>query len=272
MPTTLNLDGLRLDCASRAGDSTWLRVRPPGLAIDVGRGTPRLGGVGRVFLTHGHLDHSLGVPYLLSMRAGRRGEPLEVYCPKAIESPLRGFLEAASRLDERRFAYRLRGLEPGERVEVGADLRIEPFGTDHVVAGLGYHLIRRRHRLREALRELPGRRIAELRAAGETVDEDYEERWLSCTGDTTAAVFDAAPELFTSRVLVVECTFLARGHARRARRFKHVHLDDLVDVGERFSNTHLVLYHLSRRHRAEDLRRAVRERLRDIAPEVHVVG
>ena len=272
MPATLNLAGLRIDGVSRAGDSTWLRIQPPGLAFDVGRGTPRLGGVRSVFLTHGHMDHALGLPHLLSMRAGSRSDPLEIFCPAPIESALDGFLRAASRLDERDFDFRLRGLEPGDRVEVAPDLAVGSFATDHVVDGLGYHLLRTRRRLREDLRDEPRERIIELCRAGETVEEAREEIWLSCTGDTSAAVFERVPELFHSRVLVIECTFLDREHAARARRFKHVHLDDLVAVRERFTNEALVLYHLSRRHRPAELLAAVRERLLPMTPEVHIVG
>lgn len=272
MPSTLTFGDLSLECSSRAGDSTWLRLHPPGLAIDVGRGTGRLGGVDRVFLTHGHLDHALGLPFLLSMRAGRAAPPLEIYCPRTIEAALERFIAAAAELDERRFSYKLGGVAPGERLAVGEGLWIEPFATDHVVAGLGYHLVRRRHRLRAELAGKPEERIAELRRGGAEVDESYEEFWLSCTGDTSAAVFDSVPQLFQSRILVVECTFLDDDHAERARRFKHVHLDDLVAVRDRFENQALVLYHLSRRHSAAELEAAVAARLEPVAPEVHVVG
>ncbi len=272
MPAKLQIAGLRLDGASRAGDSTWLRVQPPGLAFDVGRGTPRLGGVRWAFLTHGHMDHALGLPYLLSMRAGSKADPLQIFCPAPIEGAVRELLEAAARLDQRHFAYRLTGLVPGDRVEVAPDLEVEPFATDHVVAGLGYHLVRTRRRLREELRDAGAERIVQLRRAGESIDEVVEERWLSCTGDTSAAVFESTPELFESRVLVVECTFLDPEHRGRAQRFKHIHLDELVALREHFANEALVLYHLSRRHRPSDLVQAVRERLQPITPEVHVVG
>lgn len=272
MPTTLTFDGLRLECASRAGDFTWLRVHPPGLAIDVGRGSTRLAGVGRVFLTHGHLDHSLGLPFQLSMRAGREAPPLEIFCPLSIADRVRDFIEAASALDDRRYDYRLRGLSPGERVAVGDGLWMEPFATDHVVDGLGYHLVRRKHRLRADLMGASGDEIVALRRRGQQVDEVFEEYWLSCTGDTSPTVLESVPQLFESLVLVIECTFLGTGHAKRARLFKHMHLDDLVAARDRFANRALVLYHLSRRHRVTELRAAVDERLQPLGPEVHVVG
>ena len=272
MPTTLSFDDLRLECSSRAGDSTWLRVHPPGLAIDVGRGTTRLAGVSRIFLTHGHVDHSLGIPFLLSMRSGRDGPPLEIYCPQSIEPAVGRFIESAAELEDRQFDYSLEGLVAGDRRRVGEDLWIEAFETDHVVPCLGYHLVRRRHRLKRDLECASSEVLAELRHSGKEINESFEENWLSCTGDTSASIFESVPELFESRVLVVECTFLDARHEQRARHFKHIHLKDLVEVRERFANRALVLYHLSRRHRAGELRIAVRERLVPIVPEVHVVG
>ena len=58
--------------ASRAGDDNWFRIHPPGLAFDVGRGALQLAGAQDVFLSHGHLDHALGLPYVLSQRSLHR--------------------------------------------------------------------------------------------------------------------------------------------------------------------------------------------------------
>jgi ribonuclease Z len=71
---------------------------------------------------------------------------------------------------------------------------------------------------------------------------------------------------------MTECTFLDPGHRERARRFGHLHIDDLVERRSEFSNRYLVLAHLSARHRPAELRAAVRERLEPLAPEVLIVG
>jgi len=270
--TTFRFGDLAIECASRAGDATWMRVHPPGLAIDVGRGTTRLRGAEPILLTHGHLDHSLGVAFLLSLRGQADGPPLRVYCPAEAVSDLDAMLAAAGKLDGGPFRYDLRPVVAGDRFEVERDLSIEAFATEHVVPSVGYHLMRRRRRLRADLAGLDGAEIAHRKRSGETVEESFEERWLSCTGDTTAKVFDRVPELYDSRVLVTECTFLDPAHRDRASRFGHVHLEDLVARRELFRNRFLVLGHLSGRHRVAELRAAVDERLEPIDPEVLIVG
>ncbi len=132
--------------------------------------------------------------------------------------------------------------------------------------------MRRRTRLHPDLADLSYDEIVGLRAAGETVNQTFEQRWLSVTGDTAAGVFDAVPELFDSHVLFTECTFLEPQHRERARRFGHLHLEDLVERRERFTNRYLILGHLSSRHQPRDLRAAVAKRLEPLTPEVLIVG
>lgn len=272
MTSTFRFDELTLECVSRAGDETWVKVQPPGLAIDAGRGTPRLQGVREVFLTHGHLDHSLGTAYLLSLRRDSASEGVHFYAPRQLVDPLDRFLAAAGALDGTRFRYEITALDPGTRVDVGSELSMEAFPTVHGVVSLGYHLLRRRRRLRRDLEGLGEEAIVERRRRGEDVDEIFEERWFSCAGDTSRGVFDLAPEIFSSRVLMLECTFIQADQRDRSVRYQHLHLEDLVEVGERFENEALILNHLSRRHRVSDLRRAVDRQLGAIQPEVLLVG
>lgn len=265
----LRLGELTIEGWSRAGDESWFRVHPPGLALDAGRGAPELAGAGDLFLSHGHLDHALGVPFVLSQRALHRLGPTRVFCPAAAAGALHEFIAAAARLEGVRYACSVEGLEPGARVEVGRDLAVEAFAVDHGVAALGYHLIRRRRRLAPELRGLAGTEIAALRRSGQRVDEQFEELWLSYPGDSGPGVFDLEPRLYGSLVLLLECTFLAAEHRERGRAYGHLHLDDLAARQESFRNQDLVLVHLSRRHSSTELLREVRERLPALSARVH---
>jgi len=264
----LTFGNLALEGASRGGDRTWFRVHPPGLAFDVGRGALGLAGARDVFITHGHLDHCLGLPFVLSYRARHGGGPTRVGCPSGIATRLADWLRATAELEGAEYHFELMALDPGDRVSVGADLEVEAFATPHVVPSLGYHLVRHRRRLAERYRGLPGAELAALRARGEELEERSEEDWLSYTGDTAVDVLDREPRLYASRVLVIECTFLDPEHRERARHYGHVHLDDLAERSERFDNEYLVLCHLSRRHTEAHLEAAVAARLGGLAERV----
>lgn len=270
-PATLRLDDLTLEGCSRAGDTTWFRVHPPGLAFDTGRGALKLAGSRDLFLTHGHLDHALGVPFVLSQRSLHRTLSTRLFCPREIADDLAAFAEAASRLERARYDYEIVPLAVGDRVSVGKGLLVEAFAVDHVVPSLGYHLVEAKRRLAPELRGRTPEELAELRRRGvETtvVEDDYR---LSYCGDTGPGVFELTPRVLTSRVLLVECTFLGDELRAKGSRYKHLHLEDLVERADRIANQAVVLIHLSRRHREPDLRRAVAERLPALAGRVHVL-
>lgn len=268
----VDLGDLRIDGRSRAGDQTWLRVTPPGIALDVGRGSSRLTGIHDLFVTHGHLDHSLGIPFVLSNRTLHQEARSRVFCPATIADPLDRLIRAAEALESTRYRYEIVPLVAGDRVEVGKGFAVEAFPVDHVIPSLGFHLIRRKRRLASRLRGLPGEEIARLRREGEEVDEVVEELALSYPGDTGEGVFDLEPRLYRTRHLLLECTFLTPDHRERSRRYGHLHFRDLVRRASRFENRSLVLIHLSRRHRWEELRRRIREELPGLAPRVLLFG
>ena len=265
------LGELSLTGWSRAGDASWFRVHPPGLAFDAGRGAQELVGAQDVFLSHGHLDHALGVPWLVSQRTGHRFEQTRVFCPREIEPEIAGLLEATARLECVSYQVELRGLDPGDTVAVGRGLSIEAFPTDHVVPSLGYHLIRERAHLLPELRDWPAAEIAARKKRGEPVARSERELWFSYCGDTGAAVFDLEPRVFSTRVLLLECTFFGATHRDHGVRFKHLHLEDVAARAADFANEALLLSHVSRRYRAADVIAEVGQRLPELAARVHVL-
>jgi ribonuclease Z len=270
-PAELHLGDLTIEGWSLAGDETWFRIHPPGLAFDTGRGAAQLAGARDVFLSHGHLDHALGVPYVLSQRSLQQHSATRIVCPEAIAEPLAAMVLAAERLEGARYRFEIVPLAAGKRIDVGRDLLVEAFATDHVVPSLGYHLVRRKRRLAAGLAGLSGRELVALRERGVETSDVVEERWLSYCGDTGPRVFELAPELFSSRILMLECTFFGDAQRGSGERYKHLHLDDIERCANRFENAAIVLHHLSRRHQPAELLGEIGRRMPALAPRVHLM-
>jgi ribonuclease Z len=270
-PVELRFGDLRIEGRSRAGDDNWFRIHPPGLGLDVGRGSLQLAGAQDIFLSHSHLDHALGLPYVLSQRSLHRLVSTRVFCPAESAGPIGDLVSAAERMERAKYRYDLIPLEPGDRVEVGKGLAMEAFATDHVVPSLGYHLWRSRRRLASGFVGLPPEELISLRTQGVDTAEVVEEIWLTYCGDTGPRVFEMEPRLFRSRVLMVECTFLGEEHRDKGDRFKHLHLGDIARWADELHNEAIVLHHLSRRFREEELRAEVERRMPALAPRVHIL-
>ncbi|HEV7667615.1 MAG TPA: MBL fold metallo-hydrolase [Thermoanaerobaculia bacterium] len=262
---------LRIEGSSRAGDSNWLKIHPPGLAFDVGRGSLQLGGSRDLFVSHGHLDHALGLPFAISQRTLHESVSTRVFCPAEIAEDLRAFVVAAERLERVSYRWELFPLEVGDRVEVARDLSVEAFAVDHVVPSLGFHLLRTKRRLAAGFQGKEPAELAALRSSGVAIEETIEELWVSYCADTGPGVFELEPRVFASPVLILECTFLSPELRDRAARYKHMHIDEIVARADRFQNQAIVLQHLSHRHTFADLEQAVEERLPTLAARIQIL-
>jgi ribonuclease Z len=271
MSVSLQFQDLRIEGSSRAGDASWFRLHPPGLAFDVGRGSLAQTGAKEIFLTHGHLDHVLGLPFVLSQKRMQGEGPTRVFCPRDTLDGLRRLIRAAESLEEISYEVELEGLDPGDQVSVGRDLRVEAFATDHNVPSLGFHLLRQRSRLKHQFKNRAASELAELRRQGAEIEDIASELWVTYCGDTGIGVFELEPRLFESTVLILECTFFDPQSRIRAEQFKHLHLLDLAERASRFRNRDLVLHHASRRYRETDIRRAIDRWLAELSPRVHLI-
>ena len=173
---SLSFGDLRIEGVSRAGEETWIRVHPPGLVFDVGRGATRLAGAADVFLTHGHLDHALGLPYVLSLRTLHNSQATRVFAPAAIGDGLEQLIGAAETLEGVEYDYEIQRLEPGDRIPVARDLSVEAFATDHILPSLGYHLRRAKKRLKSEYQGCSSRELADLKARGTDVEDPRDRK------------------------------------------------------------------------------------------------
>ena len=265
---------LRLVGGSRAGEGSLALLPQLRLALDAGRPARALVPRETVAISHGHLDHLLGLPAWASQRQlqGMRGG--RVLCPAGIAEQVRSLLAQCAALEGGNpYGVEVVAVDAGDWVDLRRDLRLGFFRTSHWVETLGVVVEWTRRRLRPELAGTPALELQRLRAAGRTVTEDLRTPLLAYVADSGPDVLELEPWLADVEVLLMECTFLREADRERARRFGHTHLADLVAAAPSLRNRHLVLNHLSRRHRLATGSRMIRSALlARLAPRLHLLN
>jgi ribonuclease Z len=262
---------------SVGGVYTSLQVPELGAVLDVGLPLRAFCGTDRVFLSHGHIDHSGGLPGLLGVRGMmQKAEPVQVFMPAEIVDELHAVLAATERMQRFPMQIRAVGMQPGQEHSLGNNLWVRAFRTHHPVPSLGYQFLRRVQKLKPAFLGLPGPEIAAKKARGEDLFDAAEHLEVAYATDTLLRVIDTNPSMLDSRVLIMECTFYDERKAlAESRAGCHVHLDELLPVCERFRNEHIVLMHTSQIYQPREAReillrrcpRSFTDRVQLLAPE-----
>ena len=239
------------------------------MLIDCGEGTQRQMmrygtgfGVSRIFFTHLHADHFLGLTGLLrTMGLQGRTDPIDLFGPRGSS----GTLQQAVRLGAHRlpFPVNIQELEPGGRFS-GKDYGIEAFEVDHGVTAIGYALVEDPRLGRfdpekaEALGVPYGPALGRLHR-GEAIE--VEGRWVQpsevvgparpgrrivLSGDTRpcATVIQHAEG---ADLLVHEATF-TQDEEDRARQTGHSTAEEAARVAKMAGVRRLILTHVSARY------------------------
>jgi ribonuclease Z len=153
-------------------------------------------------------------------------------------------------------------LGPGEEHVLPNQLVARPFRSPHSAPCQGYGIWSRREKLRPEFHGLPGPELARLRHAGERLSDTLEVPELAFPGDTLIEVVEREAVVREARVLLLECTFVdERVSVAECRAKGHVHLHEIAERAELFRNESILLTHFSARYHADDIVRALDQRL-----------
>jgi len=250
--------GIAIEGVSIAGHESFYKVPGFHTLLEFGRAPDDTVGYAPVCLTHGHLDPAAGLAHHASRRTLQGLPPARVFAPEEAVPDLEAWLAISHRLENVDYGVHVTPAVPGRTVALRNDLELKFLPGRHRVPTVGYLFSETRRKLKDEFLDLPGEKIAALRAGGVEVTRRVDAPLLAYPGDCGPAIFDAAPELFSARVLLIECSFLLPEDRDRARVYEHLHLDDFLERAGLFQNEAIVLTHFSQRYRPEEIREALR--------------
>lgn len=262
---TLKHGGLTIEGYSRAAVQSYWRFPELGLGFDLGLQPWDFMGTETWFVTHGHLDHIAALPTYVARRRMMKMAPPTVYVPADIVEGVKALLAATQRLDRGALPCDLRGVSPGDELELSRELVVAVTATTHTVPSVGYVVWERRKKLKPEYAGLEGPQIRDLALSGVEVSAETRSPLVAYLGDSSPRGLDAAPEMYRAKILVAEMTFVAPEHRReKIHKHGHMHLDDWVERAALFENELVIAAHLSTRYHARQVERMVREKLPDM--------
>jgi ribonuclease Z len=250
--------GLTIEGYSRAAVQTYWRIPELKIGFDLGAQPWDFMGTPTWLMTHTHLDHVAALPVYVARRRMMKMEPPTLYVPAEAVEDLRKLLWVMQRLDRGRMIYDMKGLQPGEEIELSRELVISAFATTHTIPSLGYVVWDRRFKLKEEFFGLSGEQIRDLRLGGTNVTREVKTPLLAYTGDTSPSGLDNYPPVYQAKILITEVSFIRPGHRReKIHKFGHIHLDDIVERADRFHNELIIFSHFSTRYHPHEIRRFI---------------
>ena len=257
---------------SKIRNVTSLAIQLPGEVVmfDCGEGTQRqlmrssvsFMKVKKIFVSHLHADHFLGLPGLIqSMSLNGREEPLAIYGPKGMRRNVGSMLSLG--YFKSGFDVKTEDLSPGTMLDFGP-YSIRCIEADHSIPSLAYCLEEKRRPgkfdLKKAVRlSIPEgplfRRLQEgrpVRVGGRTIAPEQvlgparPGRKVVYTGDTKPSK-DIIRMAKDADVLIHDCT-LDSSHAEMAAEFGHSTAAEAAAVAKAAKARVLFLVHISPRY------------------------
>lgn len=128
---------------------------------------------------------------------------------------------------------------------------IEGIKLDHEVECIGYGISEIRNKLKDEYINCTKKEIETLKKSTEITFE-YNYPILFFCGDTNYTSLDILP-FDKYPVFIIECTFFLSEHIKEARYKKHLHINDLILIFNKYINTKFILIHFSCRYDKKQL-------------------
>lgn len=255
-------DGLDFVGVSLAGIRTSIAMPVLSLAFDVAQGFPYLFNLNHFFITHGHLDHAAGIPYLISQKSMSAHKQPTFFMPQSMVEPLTRVMKAWAEIEKYEYPHRFVGVTGNEIFEINKSYFVRPFKTVHRVDSFGYTVFHRKTKLKPEFVGLSQEELRRVRESGKDIIHQIETPLVSFTGDTQIEFLESAPWIQKSKILFLEATYLDDDKSvESARAWGHTHLDEIIPILPQLECEKIVLIHSSARYSMQDARDLLKKKI-----------
>ena len=250
---------------SISGLATYLQMPELDFGIDMGECPLSATPINHVFLTHAHGDHARCLMRHHSLRKMMGVERDSVYyIPESICEGAKAWIKAEAMFEgvgEAKFRYpQIIPVKAGQRIflEYRKDLAIEAFEVKHSIPSMGATLYYYKKKLKEEFLGKSATEIIELRQKNVEITREVYEPLVSFTGDCLGESLLENKDIFKSKVLITECTFLDEGEEQMAHQKGHTHISDIVKalnkLGDEVKCDKIILNHFSMKYAEKHIR------------------
>lgn len=210
--------------------------------------------ISNVLISHGHLDHSAGIPYYISQRSLQKLPPPKIYVNSNMYEPLSKIIKLYSEMEYFDYKYHLVVVNPGDWIRLNNRFCFTAFPTFHRIPSQGYTIYEMVKKLKPEYIGLSEQEIIELRKNQVEVSEEKKIPTISFSGDTQIEYLLEHEDVQNSRVLFLECTYMDDVKTtEKAREWGHTHLYEIIANADKFKNEKVVLMHFSKRYSNKEI-------------------
>lgn len=251
-------DSLKFHGLSLSGIRTAIAMPEQSLSFDVAQGYPFLLNLKNFFISHGHLDHAAGIPYIISQKSMTRQPTAKFYMPASMVEPMDQIMKLWEKIEDHQYAYEFIPVHHDEKIQLNGQNFIKPFRTQHRVESYGYTFFESHKKLKKEFHHCTQKEIIELRRQQVEIHEVVDTPLVSFTGDTQIEFLESAPWIKKSKVLFLEATYLdEKKTIQNARDWGHTHLDEILPRLQDLECEKIVLIHISSRYSPHEIKRII---------------
>lgn len=271
-PHHLKFPEYSLKGVSTAGIGTCITIPEWKICFDMAQGLPFAFPMNHFLISHFHQDHASGIPYVISQKAMAGHKPPRFYMPQGTAEPMREIMRIWSRLEDHSYDFEFHELKPEAPVQIQPSLYVEAFRTLHRVTSQGYTVQQKQKKLKAAFVGLDRDALLRAKSQGQAINEDVFVPKISFTGDTQIEFLDLSPQVVHSETLIMEVTYMdeKRG-VESARKWGHIHFNEILSRIPRIQSKNIVLIHLSARHHPKEFRALIDRKLPEDKDRIHIL-